>query len=642
MGLGITLAMQLMNLKSLSQVLSWSQRYPAHLLMTTLLYALAVYLMGTLTGRLWVGAIPVGLAALILALVDYFKTAINGTPLNLADFGLAAQAGNVANLAGDLTPPGDFWQAALAALFCVGMLVLTQPLTALNGRVRFLSFGVALAVAIWLCSASGARTAGGLLHIDFYNRVDPTEGHSMYGLTLNLWRDYFLEDMTPPTVPGADGEEGKSYGAEYMQDVLNRIDEILAQDEVPTRETTSGEKKPNILFILSESFFDLTRLPELTYERDPVENFHALEAESISGTFHSHHLGYGTGYIEMSMLYGITSLDVPPSFNLCFLDNEIYERFDSMPEQYTKSGDYVAELLHGYNDSLYNRTVTYPLMGFENLLFSQEIQNLGIDWQGSLYGGYYMKDSYFFKGMLKRMESINATGKRAFLYGITMENHQPFNPDKFDYECQIGLTADRFSQEQQDVIRVMLEGITRADQALGELVQALRESDEPTIVVFYGDHRPNLFMPDGDTVYTKLGLCPQNDALTWEPEQVNDLYSTDYLIWANDSALLNGQAGTRRDSSVTGLGPLLLEVTGQPISRYWRLMQKVSEVSLTNLSFYFVDGEGKASANRAAANLTPEAEELLDLRDAVIYDALYGKHYISDAMNQPAGTALTP
>ena len=66
-----------------------------------------------------------------------------------------------------------------------------------------------------------------------------------------------------------------------------------------------------------------------------------------------------------------------------------------------------------------------------------------------------------------------------------------------------------------------------ADQALGALTDALREVERPTIVVFFGDHRPNLFMTDGDTVYTKLGLCPENETDSWTLQQVNDLYSTD-------------------------------------------------------------------------------------------------------------------
>ena len=621
MGLAVAVAMQWTGLGTLTLVWEWVRTYPAHLAMTALLYAVPVFLLGALTGRLWLGAVPVGLLGLILALVDYFKNAVNGTPLELADFGLAAQAGNVAGLAGDLTPPEDFFLALAALGLCVAVLFLTRRLTRLEGRTRALSLVFSVTAAVILCTGPGTRTVGGWLGVDFYTRMPAAENRNVHGLTLSLWRDAFPQPKTPP----------EGYDQDYMLEVLARIDQLLEPREEP-------EEKPNVLFILSESFYDLQRLPVLQYEGDPLENFHALEAESVSGAFHSHYLGYGTGYIEMSMLYGINSLDLPPGTNICFQDSEVYERFDALAEQITRSGDYNAEMLHAYDNTLYNRTVTYPLLGFNKLYFSDDIQQMGIDRPGGAYGGFYMRDGYFFQGMLERMKAVNESGKRAFLFGITMENHQPFEPEKFNYQCQIPLVAPNFTPAQRDIIRVMLEGVTRADQALGELTDYLRTCGEPTIVVFFGDHRPNLFMPGGDTVYTLLGLCPENDTQSWTPEQINDLYSTDYLIWANDPALLDGLAGTRRDSSITALGPQLLELMGTPVSRYWGLLEKVSEVCLTQTDLYFVDGQGRASFSREEAGLSPEALELLELRDAVVYDAVYGKRYITEEMNLPPGT----
>ena len=621
MGLAITAAMQWISIGTLPGVLEWAADYPGHLAMTALLWAVPVAVLGALTGRLWLAALPVGAVGLILALVDYFKNAINGTPLELSDFGLAGAAGNVAGLAGDLTPPEDFYLAAAALGFCVLVLLLTGRLTALEGAGRGRAGLLSLTLAGVLLTGTGTRTVGGWLGVDFYTRMDPAENHSLHGLTLSLWRDAFPQPKTPP----------EGYDQDYMLEVLARIDQLLEPREEP-------EEKPNVLFILSESFYDLQRLPVLQYEGDPLENFHALEAESVSGAFHSHYLGYGTGYIEMSMLYGINSLDLPPGTNICFQDSEVYERFDALAEQITRSGDYNAEMLHAYDNTLYNRTVTYPLLGFNKLYFSDDIQQMGIDRPGGAYGGFYMRDGYFFQGMLERMKAVNESGKRAFLFGITMENHQPFEPEKFNYQCQIPLVAPDFTPAQRDIIRVMLEGVTRADQALGELTDYLRTCGEPTIVVFFGDHRPNLFMPGGDTVYTLLGLCPENDTQSWTPEQINDLYSTDYLIWANDPALLDGLAGTRRDSSITALGPQLLELMGTPVSRYWGLLEKVSEVCLTQTDLYFVDGQGRASFSREEAGLSPEALELLELRDAVIYDAVYGKRYITEEMNLPPGT----
>ena len=51
-----------------------------------------------------------------------------------------------------------------------------------------------------------------------------------------------------------------------------------------------------------------------------------------------------------------------------------------------------------------------------------------------------------------------------------------------------------------------------------------------------------------------------------------------------------------------------------------------------------MDGAGRASFTREEAGLSPEALELLELRDAVVYDAVYGKRYITEQMNLPPGS----
>lgn len=618
MGLAIGVAMQWVATGSLGDVREWFEKWPTYLLLTGLLYGGAVFIAGALTGRLWLAAAVVGAVGLTLSLVDYFKTAINGTPLQLADFGLASQLGDVAGVAGELRPPEDFWRALIALALCVGILVLVRRLTAVTGRARFLSFSVGLALMAGLLSTEGAQAVGTAMGVDMHTRQTAANSRDTYGLTLSLWRDAFLQTKDAP----------EGYSRAYMEKILARIDELLAEEE-----TAPEEKSPNVIFVLSEAFYDLNRLPGLTFSEDPVSNFHALAEEGISGTFHSHYLGYGTGYIEMAMQYGITNLDFGPSTNICFLEDGDYEAFDSLPEQFTRGGGYRAEMLHGFDNSLYNRTVTYPLLGYSNMLFHADIKPM--DLEGPVFGGYYMRDGYLFQAVLDRMEAVNDGGERAFLYVITMENHQPFDPGKFGYACQVDVAGD-LSDADMDIVRVMVEGITRADQALGQLAAALRETEEPTVVVFFGDHRPNLFMTDGDTVYTKLGLCPDNDSADWTMEQLSELYATDYLIWANDPSLIGDLAGTERESSVTAIGPQLLELLGRPVSRYWGLLEAVSRVSLTDTDQYFVDGQGVPSASAAEADLSDEARELLKLRSDVIYDAMYGRQYITAAMNEPA------
>ena len=184
----------------------------------------------------------------------------------------------------------------------------------------------------------------------------------------------------------------------------------------------------------------------------------------------------------------------------------------------------------------------------------------------------------------------------------------------------------------------MLEGLTRADQALGELTDALREREEPTVVVFFGDHRPNLFMTDGGTVYSHLGLCEGNNCADWTIEQVADLYSTNYLIWANDAALLKAPAGTVQDTGIAAIGPAVLDAADMPRTRYWAMQERLAQALLINTDLYCVTADGTPYWNTTDADLSDEDRELLELRGAVIYDIYYGKRYCIEKMNQPVGS----
>ena len=262
MGLAVAVAVQWVVTGSLSIVWEWFAKWPTYLLLTGVLYGAVVFTLGALLGRLWLSAILVGVAGLVLSLVDYFKTAINGTPLVLADFGLAAQVGEVAGVAGELRPPVDFWMAMIALGMCVGILILVRRLTLRTGRGRLVTFSVSLALTIGLFSTQGAQAAGAVFQVDVNTRLAAANSHDTYGLTLSLWRDCFLQAKKSP----------EGYSEAYMEQVLARIDEILTEDSA---DAPAAAVQPNIIVAQSESFYDLTRLPGLQYERDPLEHFHA-------------------------------------------------------------------------------------------------------------------------------------------------------------------------------------------------------------------------------------------------------------------------------------------------------------------------------------------------------------------------------
>ena len=177
-----------------------------------------------------------------------------------------------------------------------------------------------------------------------------------------------------------------------------------------------------------------------------------------------------------------------------------------------------------------------------------------------------------------------------FLWAVTMENHTPYTADKFSsydfpFESDLG-------DEAVGVLNAVTQGVADCSEALGKLVDHLAAQDEPVIVVFFGDHRPGTPLESGATVYSELGMCPE-DVADWELEDYAELYSTDYVIWSNDPSLLPAEPGSRMNTSSTLLGVEALQLAGIDLDEYWSMCAVVDTVSDGWIWNFFVPQDGE-------------------------------------------------
>ncbi|TXK81892.1 sulfatase-like hydrolase/transferase [Paenibacillus sp. N3.4] len=77
------------------------------------------------------------------------------------------------------------------------------------------------------------------------------------------------------------------------------IDSILSQ--IPESKSTN-EKKPNIIVMLSEAFWDPTIMKNITFSRDPIPNLHRLQKTYTSGWMLSPQFGGSTANVEFEVL----------------------------------------------------------------------------------------------------------------------------------------------------------------------------------------------------------------------------------------------------------------------------------------------------------------------------------------------------
>ena len=604
MGFGTLLAAEVVTFASPLLALRWCAAHPGAAVFTTLAISLVSGVLWALSGSLFVGGLLTTVPCMVLAFVNCFKLRINGAPLEIADFTLAAKVPELMTLSkGNLALPP--WGAASIAGCVVMLLVALWVGRALRpGRAGRISCGlVCLALTLCLCLAPKAQLRAmrsfGMLPD---SRIGQTYSNEINGVLGGLYRAWALRNGVAP----------EHYSAALMQELL---------DQTRKEATDAGEGvRPSVILILSESFFDLTSLPGVGFSEDPVPCFHALAEDAVSGTFYTSYCGYNTGIIERSILSGLHSRYLPYGSNICYMDEEDTGRFTALPELFRAEG-YGTLALHTYSNRLYNRAEAFPVLGFDRVLFEDEFYD-----ETRLKGGY-LSDDYFADLIIRYYEEMTAQGDPAFIFGISMENHQPYPPDKFD-ETEIAVSAPALTEREIGMLESVAQGTYDADASLGKLAAYFAAREEPVLLVFFGDHRPSLPTAYEQTIYQKLGLCDHSDEFYWTPEQRAVMFSTDYLAWANYDAFDPALFGENVASGDMLLGSDLLNWVGVRQTLFWQMIGQLGDsvASFTENGFVAADG---------TPSLRPPAEcaEIIRRVEAVMYDAFYGERYITDAMN---------
>lgn len=228
--------------------------------------------------------------------------------------------------------------------------------------------------------------------------------------------------------------------------------------------------------------------------------------------------------------------------------------------------------------------------------------------------GPYLYDLSFAQELIARYDTRDPTHP-LFLYGLSMENHQPYNPEKYGVSSGFPAQSDLLSQEDLAILDSLVVGLHHADQALGILTDYFSQVERPVMLVFVGDHLPAVNLSDGVSLYTHLGISPSEEAADWDPTSLIARLSTDYLIWTNYET----QPAPDRLESCTFLGLHVLQRAGIPLNQYFTwLDQEVASRMLLRRGTLFVDENGHGSYT-----VPPEDQAMLDLYTAVERNLLY-------------------
>ena len=302
----------------------------------------------------------------------------------------------------------------------------------------------------------------------------------------------------------------------------HRVNELEPEDNVEAR------RKPNIILIQLESFFDPAEINGVELSENPIPAFTRLRDTCPSGYLLMPTLGAGTANAEFEVLTGM-SLDY---FGIGEYPFETLLR-DSTCESIAfdlKDLGYRTHAIHNYTGSFYGRNEVYANLGFDDFTSVEYMHNVEYTEKG------WPKDAVLTKYILKALEQTDTPD---FVFTVTVQCHGKY-PDDSEVE-DIRFTENSvFEGDTSEQFRYFVQQLMGTDGFLDDLTRELRRFPEDTVVVAYGDHLPSLDLSEEDMAN-------------------GTLLTTQYFIWSNYGA---GSGADDLDLSAYQLTSRMFEVIG--------------------------------------------------------------------------------
>ena len=287
-------------------------------------------------------------------------------------------------------------------------------------------------------------------------------------------------------------QKPNSYSGETVERIVEKTDENTI---------SKAKKKPNIIFLQLESFFDLNNLKGIKMSKNPVPNFEKLMEKYPSGYLNVPIVGAGTVNTEFEVMTGI-NLDYFGPGEYPFKTKLLDTTCESICFNLKEYG-YNCHAIHNNTATFYGRNEVFSNLGYDTFT---TIENMYIE---DFTPMGWAKDYYLTEYILKALKS---TKKQDFVYAISVQGHGSYPTDgDYDYPVTIkgDLDEDVINQYQYYAMQTY-----EMDKFIKKLTNALKKLDEDTILVMYGDHLPSFGLSGEDLVN-------------------GDVYQTQYVIWSN-------------------------------------------------------------------------------------------------------------
>lgn len=441
-----------------SQALQWATRIADICCLTALLTAALFGALFMLLGRLAPAACVVNVVLMGFAVVQHYKLELRGEYFVLSDMLLVSEALSILE---KFTLDFPWYVVLPAALLALLPVVFWGIRVKGHRRSR--------AACFVLCAAV---LAGGWPYLIARTDLTTTELSSYYGHN-GLLPGLVWSRPMPPQKP-----------ENYTQEsVLAALTPYMQEDE--------AQVKPDILFVMSESLYDLGKIGEFSLSADTMPYTRELMNAHWGGELYVVSYGGGTSLTEYEILTGYRAekKSVAP-----YMDpTRVYDGMSSLA---TLAGGYGYHCvaMHPSIGETYNRDKVYQRMGFDQSVFIEDME--------PVYDrvGPFPSDKYLFEEIIRQYEA-RPKDKPWFSFVITFQNHGAYT---YDYDKRDIVVSDRAGAPLKDA-STFANAVKTSDESLEAFISYFEKQERPVVIVLFGDHAPALSL---------IGYDPKDDADT--------------------------------------------------------------------------------------------------------------------------------
>lgn len=512
---------------------------------------LVLFFLLLVTGSVRWSVILLAVPVALLGIVNCFVVAFRG---------MALSAGDLFSLRTALTVASAYEYEIDWYIYAEVYLTLT--LCMLSMKIRpFRVFGWKARTAVlcvWLAFA------GTFYHICC--RTSYLEDHDIRseGFTHQLrYRKYDMIFTTLCTCFYLAADKPEGYSAERVEEIAADyipLGDAAAQAETDENAaesdtgTNAGYETPNLIVLMNESFADYTDVGKgIAFMEDCMPFIHGLTENTIKGTAYASIFGANTPNSEYEFLTGNTMGFLPQSS----VGFHLFVR-GAMPSLASelKSAGYNTLAMHPYRGTNYRRNIVYPQIGFDTYYTR-------LDFHHPDYIRNYISDQELVDRIIEEYEKNQKTGKPLFSYNVTVQNHGGYSRSN--------------TKNLKEVIHVLTPGIDEpatqihanlihaTDEAFEHLIEYFSTQEEPTVVIMFGDHQPNL----GEATYEYL--LGNESELTIEEQM--EKYKVPFIAWANYDI----EEETIKKTSINYLYSVLADRLNLPMTGYQNYLLQLSE-----------------------------------------------------------------